>query len=434
MNQFIKQTSTCATVLLSVSLLSACEGESRPFEEAAEIQALDVVELSVLPPPREDIASVVINRNQTLQMSVTGKNREGDDIEIGSNDRVWSSSNPDSVSINDNGMITGGVDGSAMVKINIGGIEGELAVSVLDTPLTLIKSIDGKKVIERCLPEQYFATGVYGGDDRPLYDVSFSLKEGSAATLTTLDGGGTQLNATSLEGATLIASAPNAPDIEEPLSVSNTLSQIVISPRVVTVPADGTVDMTATGTYSENPAPVAEPEPDAPAAPTGASETKDITQNVLWSLSTGATFADVSNSGSNKGEVSGKEEGTATVVASCGELNAEGVVVTVTAASAANSTQLVFNIDNPLTLDVGEDANLTVKRGRAFDGGADVALSDLTFSATPSGIIDLESLSDGDIEAVAEGTTTVTVTRAESGNSPEATGTFRVTVRGASSL
>lgn len=425
-----------ASLVLGASLLTACEGESRPFEEAAEVQALGVIGLNVLPPEQEDPTSVVINRNQSLQMRITGQTVAGTAVQLDSGDRVWESNNPESVIIDNNGVISGVADGNAVVTVTIGGIKGQLPVTVSDAALTSIVSIDGVTDIERCLPQQYFATGAFGSSNRPLYDVTFSLKEGSAATLKPVDGGGTVVNVTSLAGATLVASAPNVADKEQPLTVLNTLSSIAISPTMASIAADAQVDLEATGNYSENSVPVVPDTDMQPQTPTvvpvtGKTEDTVITNNLEWTISSGPNFAEVGNTEADKGLVRGKAEGTATVIASCGELQSEGVTVSVTAASAANSTELQFDLDTPVSIALGDERQFKITRGSSFANGTSVAPADVSFAVSPGDIVDLDELKEGNIVGLTAGTTTITVTLAETGNSPEATGNFTVTVTAA---
>ena len=255
---------TRVLILLVAALVVTCDGESRPFEEAVEVQALDLASVAISRPFVEQQADFVINPDQSAQLGLTGLTSTQAAVTISTNDRQWSSTNPAVVSVNDNGIITGRSDGVADILLTIGGIEsGALPVTVRNQTLESIELIQpvASATLERCLPGEFFAVGRFVDADqtqtqtqtqtlRPLFNASFSVDAASEAVVTATDRSTVTVNATSLNAVALTVAADGVDGFTGQLTVLNTLLSVAILPNPAAVDVDDTLALTATGTYT----------------------------------------------------------------------------------------------------------------------------------------------------------------------------------------
>jgi len=397
MSQVKEYSAIAGAVLLASLLVSGCEGDARPFLEAAEIQALDLQRIDVVPPVNEITGNVVINSGQSLQLGLEGNsqavpNEDTDSsVELSANDRNWRTSDASVVEVTRNGLITGRSDGTATVSVDFGSLTGSLPITVDDAELTAISiaAADGDLEVEPCLPETFFAIGSFvGGTERPVYDAEYFLDDDATVPLIPDEDSRVQVNATTPGAVTLNATANGVSGLAQ-LTVLDTLVEggIVITPEAVAVDVDQTRDLGANATYTTGlPAP-------------GDRKVETVTSSVNWTISSGAGVANVENTGMNKGRVSGLREGTAGVTASCGNVTSDERQITVNAA-AAESDILSFevdgsSVDSVVKMEVDETRILRVSRSAAYDRDKEVT-DNLEFTAETFGrdtpLIDLDQL------------------------------------------
>lgn len=293
------------TVALSL-LLAACDGDSRIFEEAAEIESLNLVGLAVVPPANSDTA-LVINRDEQLQLGLVGISSSGLTFNLSSSGRRWSTSDSSIISISDNGLVTGQNNGSATVSVSVSNIvSAQFGLTVNDASLISINSIEGQDNLERCVPGEYFATGLFDDQSvRVLTQAGFSLQLNSTATLESTDQNTAIINATTAGAVTLSASFGNLQPFERQLTVLDTLQSLSVTPNPVSLDVNDTIDFTATGAY---------------VSADGSVTTRDITDQIIW-------FVDESGGGEASvdsidddvpGRLDAEEEGTVSLQAFCG--------------------------------------------------------------------------------------------------------------------
>ena len=387
---------TRALILLVAALVVTCDGESRPFQEAVEVQSLELTSIAISRPFIEQQADFVINPDQSAQLTVSGTTATQAAVSLSADDRRWLSTNPAAVSVNDNGVITGLSDGSADILLTIGGIEsGALPVTVRNQTLEAIELIQPVvgDTLERCLPGEFFAVGRFVDPDqnqtqtqtlRPLFNATFSTDEASGAVVTATDRSTVLVNATSLDAVALTAAAEGVAGFTGQLTVLNTLLSIAVLPSLAAVDVDDTLAFTATGTYTAEEIAPEEPivgEP-VPLPPVGGRE-ENITENVVWEVISGTDNASVSNESGSRGQLTGASAGTATLEASCGATAIEQSV-TINAVVSSSTDDLSFNEESQ-EIDVGEQLFLEVSLGSSFDEDDVIDNDDIQYSITNLG-------------------------------------------------
>jgi hypothetical protein len=319
-------------------------------------------------------------------------------------------------------------NGDVGVFISIGGLESavyELRVS--DASLTAVQDIAGETIIERCLPSEYQATGLYDdGSVRNLAGVNWTLAAADVnkarlqvnpdATVTVI-----ALN----PGAVTLTAALSGFSFPRAIEISDSLTALTVSPVSASIDVDESTRFAAFGTYSG-------------AAPGSADSTTsrtpvNVTATVDWQIATGIDNASVGNAADTKGLVTGLSSGIATLTASCGALQSPVVVVNVSDSADNDSDVLSFLQDNPILLLPGSAAIvLSVSNGTTFDPDNLLDNDDLTWefvpdnSLTPAIDLVLDGPSAGQIRPlVVSGGGTINVRDPDSG----ATGSIRVEVR-----
>lgn len=421
--RIVKKKWLISALMLSVALVSGCEGDSRPFEEAVEVQTLGLEGISVVPIGNA-LDDIFLNTGQTLQMGINATNDDNPGMFVSASDRDWRSSQPSIVSVNRDGLIVAGVEGEAEISVSLGGLESEpFTVTVSNATVTSIAGINGPESLERCLPSDYFAVGLFSdGTTRALDSASFSLLENSTGELLAGENGATRVNARTFDVLVLTAAQDDLAPLSRELTVRDTLRSLEITPAIAIVEAGQALDFTATGTYNS-------------VGGEGDSRSENITPFVEWAITTGAQFVSVSNNTGSEGRLSGRVAGVATLQARCGTDVLADRTVTVQEDDDSDSTVLSFDVPNggdTITVALGQTVNLRVSRGSDFDStevissGVVYTFSNTGNTATP---INEGLLEQGVISPlVTGGTGTITATVPESDGLPEATGTinFRV--------
>lgn len=294
-----------AAALLSL-LLSACDGDTRIFEESAEIGTLDLVGVAVVPPANSD-AGLVLNRDEQVQLGLVGVSNSGISFNLSTDERRWSTSDSSIVAINSDGVITGQNNGQATVSVSVSNlVSAQFGVTVNDASLISINSIEGQINLERCVPGEYFTTGLFDDQSvRVLTNVSYSLQQTNTATLENTDQNTAILNATTAGAVTISALVGNLQPFERQLTVLDTLQALSVTPNPASLDVDEAIDFVATGTY---------------VSIGGIAIARDITDQIVWFVDeSGGGEARVDSVGDNNpGRLEAEEEGTVTLQAFCG--------------------------------------------------------------------------------------------------------------------
>jgi hypothetical protein len=392
---------------LGAFVLAGCEGDSRPFEEAVEIRTRNITALTVSPPAMA-VDDLFINRAQSVQFSVQGRSVSGQSIPLSASDRDWRVTDASVATITDSGLLTGRDNGEVGVFVSIGGLDSELyTLQVSDAELSAIQAIIGPAIVERCRPEDYRATGVYDdGSVRDLLAVNWALEQNSdeLARVASSDDGSVTLTGLNTGVVDLIASS-GEPSQSRSVEIGNSLTSLSITPSPAGVDVGRTQAVVATGSYIDV----------DPVAGVSVARERVITDAVDWQVTSGTEFASVSNTEGSRGRVTGLEEGSATLSASCGNV-IDTVAVTVSDTSP-DPDELSFNEDSPLILprSLTQGVQLRVAEGSTYSAGNDVT-SRVTWTVstganltTPVSVV-REGVNAGLVRPLAIGEATITAT------------------------
>ena len=347
-----------AALLALLVVLHGCSGDSRPLTEAVEVEELGIESLQIRPPERsiETSPGFSVGVGQQVQFTLVPNGGEGD-VELPNRDRNWTVSDSAIASISSGGLLEGLSAGTTQINVGIGGIAAEsYEVTVSAASLSVLDEVIGEAELEPCLADSYFAAGTFeDGTRRLLPDVSWSLGTPVDAELIAQDDGGVRVSAREPGALTLRATVADAAPFDETVTVLGTLASIAIEPDTdpLNVEVDASLELIARGQYARG-------EGDDTSA-------ADITDNVDWSITTGEESATVGNeSASDKGLLSGRAVGSATVQVACGvAVTAASRAVSVSEASTdgTGANGLVFDGPNPLILSVGDSTRLSVSTG-----------------------------------------------------------------------
>ncbi len=422
--KLFKLVATLGPVLV---LLSACDGDARPFTEAVELRDLNLQSLEVVPPSNSQ-SDIFLNIGQALQFDVIGRN--GDEgsgsIALSSNDRAWSVSDTSVASINENGYLVARANGTVSVSMNLGGLVSDsFSLSVSDATLSSISSIVGSSTLERCIPSSYYATGIFSDDTvRNLDDVTWSTSNSVQTQLFETTGSATSLNATFADdGLSLTAAVTGVTSFALPITVADNLVSIAIAPARIIVDEGDELDLTAVGTYSRP----------STADASLVSQTI-ITANVEWAVTVGTDNATLNNLRGSKGLLTGVDEGNTSINVHCGDVfspNSEFVVGEEDTDSSSDSlafqvngesvsgSQIVLNLETDSTL-----VTLRVSTGSDYDADDDIS-SSVTFeeqytdATNPPFVVENDGTDDPRIRLIARGTATIRATETTAGEPVE---------------
>ena len=409
-NSNLKLGSVGAVILVS-ALVSACDGDSRLFEEAVEVSELDLRSLAISPPAIETGDSIIIAVTQDLPLSLQGTSTDGESAELSATDRSWSSSDTSVATVSDNGVVTGVGTGQATISVSVGSLQADgLTIDVNTSRLVSINSLEplsGTGDLERCVSTGFFASGLFDDQSlRPLYEVSFDLDNDSDGTVDIVDENIALVSAFNLTPLGVVVSAGEAEPLLSQLTVLDTLQNLTVTSSDTSVDEDETIQLSASGSFlATTGIPVTDADGDTATA--GTTRTLDITDGVLWAIASGESIASISNTLGSEGQLLGIAEGTAIAAASCGALASNELTITVNEDSDAD--ELSFNIDRSdglLVLALNETFQLEVSQGDEFDED-DLVTNDVQFTivneGTTSTTISTSSISTGLIVPLTEG-------------------------------
>lgn len=398
-----------STALVAL-LLAGCDGDASPFEEAVEVRELNLTALTVIP-PASTVPDLFLNHGDVVQFGVEGFNTASQTVELSASDRQWRVSNSAAASIDDNGRLVAVANGEVSVIVEIGGLESAaFDLEVRDADLQGVDSILGDETVERCLPADYQARGLYSDTSlRDLTGVVWTLAADDGARASVVSNPDINATLTGLNaGAVTLTATAQGFSLPVAVTISDSLMSLDITPGTATLDVGDTQNFVASGTYNGA----------APGSDTDSAETRQIaiTPSVSWEIVTGRDEATVSNTGDTRGQVSGVASGSSTLNASCGNLSATTPAV-ITIQAADDASELSFNRSSPVTLDADSSGIfLRVSTGSSYSTANQLDNDDLEWEFTRSGTtdaIDLEVSGDdaGFIRPlVRNGVGTVTVT------------------------
>nr|WP_277751220.1 Ig-like domain-containing protein [Granulicella sibirica] len=203
------------------------------------------------------LASIAITPNSpsfangtTLQFTATGTFSDGSTQDL-STQTLWTSNNPQVLTIDTNGLATARGVGSAQVTATFNGVTGTTgAVTVTSTTLTNLTISPTTVQIAKGTTQQFTATGTFADGTRQNLSTS--------VTWTSSNGGVVMINAAGLATGTGVGSAQVTASYQG-MSASTTaflvtpatLVSVAFSPANPTVAVGSTTQVTVTGTFSD---------------------------------------------------------------------------------------------------------------------------------------------------------------------------------------
>ena len=359
-----------SVVALSAALLAGCSGEARPFEEAIEVQELDLATLEVVR-PEGSITPLVVNAGQSVRFGLIGRNGANGTVEISGEDRDWRVSDPSVASISDDGVFVGRSDvRNVLVDVRIGDIVSQpFDVRVSTSVIAEIVPPQGVTLptaLDPCVGTDFNLEALYVDETRRALtaeDVVWTSDTEEAYADENADGSVT-FSAQRPGGVQLTATAGQA-SFSLPLSVGETLESLDIGPATLAAEEGEEQQLTATGTFDDG---------------NGGTRTQNITEGVVWSIASGDDdVASVSNEAGSRGLVSAETDGSATIVATCGDVFDQDVfeVQADTGSSGGDNGGLALedaSSSNRRTVRISEGSlvPLRVSTGSEYDASEDV--------------------------------------------------------------
>jgi len=331
-------------VLCASLLLSACSGDGRPLMEAVEVDQLNLGSISIAAPAGfVTNPALVVSPGDKINFLVAGQSKGGQTVALPASDRRWSVVQSDLASIDGNGKFTAIADGMAKVKLNIGGFDADYDVTISSAALSAIDMINGAESMERCLPQQYNATGTFAdGSTRGLFNANWTVQNSESGFVGSVDDDGSaSVTAVNAGLLTLNATVGSVSQSRE-ITVADNLLEINITPTELDISEGSTISMTARGSYMRD---------DKTVRPI-------ISSDVSWSITPGANLG-VAEITKNEKEISieGLEVGNTSITVACGNVSLQKPVAVIEPGSTA-APKLVFETGTPHTVSLSEDISL----------------------------------------------------------------------------
>lgn len=274
----------------------------------------------------------------------------------------WESSNREVVSVattaGGEGLAAALARGSSMITATLAGKNGAARLVVADAELVDIAVAPDSAAIARGTTQQFVATGTYsdGSSQDLTRDVTWAASD--SLVLAISNASDSHGLATGLaKGSVTVSAAFGAISGRAAFSVSDaTLESLTITPAVVSLAAGTTLQLTATGTYSDG-------------------SVQDLTAAVSWAADDGAV-AQLSNVAGSQGLLTALSPGATTVTAV-----SAGVSGTATL-SVTGATLVGLTISpRAVTLALGS-ARQFIALGRFSDGSTQDVTSAATWSSS----------------------------------------------------
>ena len=293
-----------ATALVS---LAACSGDVQPLIEAVEVSELGIETLSIVAPEGSITDPVLtVNPRDQIAFTLQGTGAGGVEVPVKSDERRWRISDHAVGNISEDGVFTASADGGASITVGIGNVVArEFDVVVNESAVSTIEPIVGPMTLDPCVQSSYSAVAGFVDGSRRLLQTS-QVEWSSSDTgvrVSESDDGRASVSATEPGAITLTATAGSAGQ-DLAISVSaDALQSIDIGPALVADVGE-TIQLSATGTYTED----------------ARSTARTITDTVDWEVTAGDDFISVSNEAADRGLLMARSSGSGEVRARCGSV------------------------------------------------------------------------------------------------------------------
>ena len=325
-----------------------------------------------------------IANGTTEQLKATGAFSDGTTQDL-TTQVSWTSSSDTIAHVDDTpvspGLVTGTGVGSSTITATLAGVSGSAAVTVTAAVLTSLTVTPANASIPVGTGQQLIATGTFS--DGLTKDLTTSVTWGSSDT--TLAGVSSAVGSEGfvtghgLGGATIGAVLPEFPGITGSAPVTVTaaiLKSIAVTPANPSIANGGTIQLTATGTFSDG-------------------MMKDLTTQVSW-VSTSDTIAHVDDTPVSPGLVTGTGVGGPTITATLGTVTGSTIVTVLAACNVGDGTSVAaynaipFNADNCKPASYGFEADAVSEFGNgvalAANTGRTLISVNVVFSSLACGV------------------------------------------------
>jgi uncharacterized protein YjdB len=341
----------------------------------------------VITPPGPSMA-----KGTTVQLTATGNFSDGTTEDL--TDQVsWTSADNAIAQVSNvaetEGLVTGLSAGATLITATLNGVEGSTNVTVTAATLTSITITPPTSSIGNGTMVQLTATGTFsdGSTQNLTTQVSWTSGDDTIAQVSNASESEGLVTGVGVGNTSITAKLGN---IQGSAAVSVTaaiLTSITITPPDPSIAKGTTVQLTATGNFSDG-------------------STEDLTTQVSW-VSSDTTIAQVSNASDPQGEVTGLGVGTASITATINSIFKNLNIVTgSTTVGVTAATLTSITITPPiLVLPNGTSRQLTAT-GHFSDNTTQNLTNSVSWTAAPS---DIATVAPGGLlTATAPGTATVT--------------------------
>ena len=370
-----------ASISVNGLLSAAGEGAVTVTATSGAISSDAVVNVNPAPVILQSIAVTPANSaievGETVQLVATGTYSDNTTAVI-SNAVSWTV-NAGIATVSATGLLSANADGIVTVTATSGAVSSNATVSIDPVPVTLqsIAVTPATSTIEVGDTVQFLATGTYS--DNSTADISSSVTWTVDSSIASINLTG--LLSTTADGSVTVTAASGTISGTAAVTINPvpvTLQSIAVTPANSTVEVGETVQLLATGTYSDN-------------------STADLTNSVSWTVNAGVASVN------SAGVLSTTSEGTVTVTATSGAISATAVV---TIDPIPVTLQSIAVTPANSTIEVGEMVQLFAIGTYSDNSTADIS-SSVTWTVDSSvASVNLTGL----VSASADGTVTVTAT------------------------
>ena len=372
------------------STISAASG-SQSGATVLTVSSASLVSIVVDP----QAASILIGATQAF--SATGTFSDGS-MQTITDSVTWSSSSSAVATISNNagtqGIATGISAGTTTVTAGSGSVSANASLTVGVPTLVSISVTPANPTIALGMTQQFTATGTYSDNSTQNITTSVTWSSGTKSVATISNTAGSQGLATSVAaGAATISATSGAISASTTLTVSSaTLVSISVSPLVPTIALGTTQQFTATGTYSDN-------------------TTQNITTSVTWTSGT-KSVATISNTAGTQGLATSVAEGSTTITAASGSVNAS----TTLTVSAATLVSIALSPPSP-TIAVGSTQQFTAT-GTYSDASTQNITTSVNWTSSAPGVATISNSpgKQGLATGAGAGTSTITATLGVTGS------------------
>ena len=339
------------------------------------------------------VSIAVTPTNPTLGVGVTqpfvatGTFSDGSVSDVSSS-ASFTSSAPDVAALDANHAATTRKAGKTTITATVGKISGSTTLTVTAATLVAITVMPATTTLAIKGTAPLKAMGTYSDGSMVDLTASVTWQSGNAKVAAVSNAVGSLGLVTGLSAGsvTITATLSGVSGSAAVTVTAATLVSIAVAPQNPSLPVGTTVNLKATGTYSDN-------------------STVDITTSVTW-LSDTLGVATVNNANGKQGVVTAVALGTSNVHATLGAISG----VTTVTVTAAKLVSITLAPANP-TVPAGTSQSLTATANYSDGNSVDVTATAVwTSSATTIATVSNAAGSQGSVTGIKQGTATVSAT------------------------